>query len=170
MLHGKEVPASVELGPPHQVVVALDKLAHRHVIAGQEHRCWHGATLASPAIRASSVLSPSRRFLLPPRSTHSAGRESQHCVDVYTDNPIRSLLGHCRRNPARHGALEAIDADHCRLHFGGDSYADLAWMVTVIGVDFTVTEPSGLIEAIDVLGRRCLRAAGSADRPRPDRP
>jgi hypothetical protein len=63
------------------------------------------------------------------------------------------------------GVLEPIDADHCRLHFGGDSYADLAWMVTVLGVDFTVTEPPGLIEAIDVLGRRCLRAVGSAVAP-----
>jgi hypothetical protein len=31
-------------------------------------------------------------------------------------------------------------------------------MATVIGVDFTVTEPPELVEAIRDLGQRCLRA------------
>jgi hypothetical protein len=56
------------------------------------------------------------------------------------------------------GALETVDADHCRLHLGGESYAELAWMVAVIGIDFTVIEPPGLVEAVGALGGRCLKA------------
>lgn len=60
------------------------------------------------------------------------------------------------------GALEAVNANHCRLHLGGDSYAEIAWMITAIGVDFTVTEPPRLVEAIGALGRRCLQAVLSS--------
>ncbi|RSM64214.1 DNA-binding transcriptional regulator [Actinoplanes sp. ATCC 53533] len=56
------------------------------------------------------------------------------------------------------GAVEAVDRDSCLLHLGAESPADLAWMVAVIGVDFTVTEPPELVAAIHALGERCRRA------------
>jgi predicted DNA-binding transcriptional regulator YafY len=56
------------------------------------------------------------------------------------------------------GVVEAIDSDSCRLHLGGESPADVAWMVTALGLDFTVTKPPELVEAIRTLGQRCLRA------------
>jgi hypothetical protein len=58
------------------------------------------------------------------------------------------------------GAVEAVDRDRCLLHLGAESTADLAWMVAVIGVDFTVTEPPELVDAIHALGERCRRALG----------
>ncbi|MGH3713281.1 MAG: helix-turn-helix transcriptional regulator [Micromonosporaceae bacterium] len=56
------------------------------------------------------------------------------------------------------GAVEPVDDHRCLLHLGAESAADLAWMVAVIGVDFTVTEPPELIEAIHQLADRCHHA------------
>ncbi|WP_433384624.1 helix-turn-helix transcriptional regulator [Micromonospora sp. KLBMP9576] len=56
------------------------------------------------------------------------------------------------------GAVEPVDDTTCLLHLGGDSAADLAWMVTSVGVDFTVTDPPELVDAIRALGDRCRRA------------
>ncbi|MEU6076940.1 YafY family protein [Micromonospora sp. NPDC047074] len=55
------------------------------------------------------------------------------------------------------GAVEPVDDDTCLLHLGADSAADLAWMVTSVGVDFTVTGPPELVDAIRALGDRCRR-------------
>ncbi|MEV0726547.1 YafY family protein [Micromonospora purpureochromogenes] len=57
------------------------------------------------------------------------------------------------------GAVEAVDDNTCLLHLGAESPADLAWMVTSVGVDFTMTGPPELVDAIRALGERCLRAA-----------
>ncbi|WP_172899258.1 WYL domain-containing protein [Micromonospora echinaurantiaca] len=63
------------------------------------------------------------------------------------------------------GAVEPVDAGSCLVHLGAETAADLAWMVAVIGVDFTVTEPPELVEAVRALGERCRRAlAPPADR------
>jgi predicted DNA-binding transcriptional regulator YafY len=56
------------------------------------------------------------------------------------------------------GAVEAVDDNTCLLHLGAESPADLAWMVTSVGVDFTMTGPPELVDAIRALGERCLRA------------
>ncbi|SCL45066.1 Predicted DNA-binding transcriptional regulator YafY, contains an HTH and WYL domains [Micromonospora citrea] len=56
------------------------------------------------------------------------------------------------------GAVEPVDDTSCLLHLGAESAADLAWMVTSVGVDFTVTGPPELVEAIRALGDRCRRA------------
>ncbi|SCG43070.1 helix-turn-helix transcriptional regulator [Micromonospora halophytica] len=62
------------------------------------------------------------------------------------------------------GAVEAVDATSCLLHLGADTPADLAWMVTVLGVDFTVSGPPEFVEAVRALGARCARAVhGTAD-------
>jgi predicted DNA-binding transcriptional regulator YafY len=56
------------------------------------------------------------------------------------------------------GAVEPVDEGSCLLHLGAESAADLAWMVTSVGVDFTVTGPPELLDAIRDLGDRCRRA------------
>lgn len=56
------------------------------------------------------------------------------------------------------GAVEAIDEHSCLLHLGAESPAALAWMVTAVGVDFSVTGPPEFTEAIRAFGQRCLRA------------
>ncbi|MGK5674277.1 helix-turn-helix transcriptional regulator [Micromonospora sp. URMC 106] len=62
------------------------------------------------------------------------------------------------------GAVEPVDDGSCLLHLGAESAADLAWMVTSVGVDFTVTGPPELVDAIRALGDRCRRSV------RPRRP
>ncbi|MEV4479147.1 helix-turn-helix transcriptional regulator [Micromonospora coxensis] len=56
------------------------------------------------------------------------------------------------------GAVEAVDATSCLLHLGADTPADLAWMVTVLGVDFTASGPPEFVDAVRALGARCARA------------
>ena len=56
------------------------------------------------------------------------------------------------------GAVEPVDDDTCLLHLGAGSAADLAWMVTSVGVDFAVTDPPELVDAIRALADRCRRA------------
>ncbi|MGK5442753.1 helix-turn-helix transcriptional regulator [Micromonospora sp. URMC 105] len=56
------------------------------------------------------------------------------------------------------GAVEPVDDDHCLLHLGADSPEDLAWMVTSVGVDFTVIDPPELVAAVRALADRCRRA------------
>ncbi len=55
------------------------------------------------------------------------------------------------------GSVEAVDEHHCRLHLGADTAADLAWMIAVLGVDFTVSGPPQLVTALRDLGERCHR-------------
>ncbi|WP_165942711.1 YafY family protein [Micromonospora sp. KC721] len=61
------------------------------------------------------------------------------------------------------GTVEAVDTARCLLHLGAETASDLAWMVAVIGVDFTVTGPPELVDAVRALGDRCRRAV-----PRPE--
>ncbi len=56
------------------------------------------------------------------------------------------------------GVLEAVDDSHCLLHIGADSPWALSWMITSLDVDFTVTGPPELVEAVRALGNRCLAA------------
>jgi WYL domain len=56
------------------------------------------------------------------------------------------------------GAVEAVDDGSCLLHVGAGTPADLAWMVASVGVDFTVTGPPELVDAIRELGERCRHA------------
>lgn len=60
------------------------------------------------------------------------------------------------------GAVEPVDDRSCLLHVGAPTADDLAWMVTAIGLDFTVTEPPDLVDAIRRLGDRCRRATSAA--------
>ncbi|MBE1533030.1 helix-turn-helix transcriptional regulator [Actinomadura algeriensis] len=59
------------------------------------------------------------------------------------------------------GVVEAVDDRTCRLHVGAETSADLVWMITSVGVGFTVVDgPPELADALRVQARRCLDAAG----------
>ncbi|MBG0816460.1 YafY family protein [Planomonospora sp. ID82291] len=57
------------------------------------------------------------------------------------------------------GVIEAVDGDRCLLHVGAESPADLVWMITSVGVGFTLVEgPAELAEELRAHAERCLRA------------
>lgn len=56
------------------------------------------------------------------------------------------------------GVVEAIDESRCVLVTGGDSLEIIAVYIGMLGYDFTVTEPPGLVEHLRVLGNRYLAA------------
>jgi predicted DNA-binding transcriptional regulator YafY len=56
------------------------------------------------------------------------------------------------------GVVEALSDSECLLHLGAPTHADLAWMVTAGGFDFTAAGPPEFIDALRTLGERCLRA------------
>ncbi|OZV83930.1 DNA-binding transcriptional regulator [Micromonospora echinospora] len=61
------------------------------------------------------------------------------------------------------GVVEAVDAHRCRLHVGAENANDLVWMVTSLGVGFTVVDgPPDLTTALRAHAARCLRAVDPA--------
>jgi predicted DNA-binding transcriptional regulator YafY len=57
------------------------------------------------------------------------------------------------------GVLEAVDGCSCLLHVGAETPSDLVWMITSVGVGFTLTDgPAELAEALREHAGRCLRA------------
>ncbi|WP_026403695.1 helix-turn-helix transcriptional regulator [Actinomadura rifamycini] len=59
------------------------------------------------------------------------------------------------------GTVEPVDDRSCRLHVGADTPADLVWMITSVGVGFTLADgPPELADALRVQARRCLDALG----------
>lgn len=56
------------------------------------------------------------------------------------------------------GVLEPVDDKTCLLHLGADSPASLAWMITALDTDFTVTGPPELVTALRRLSDRCRAA------------
>jgi predicted DNA-binding transcriptional regulator YafY len=62
------------------------------------------------------------------------------------------------RVPPAAGHVEPRDADTCVLHTGSDSLDSLAVHISLLGVDFNVTEPPELVERIKVLADRYARA------------
>jgi predicted DNA-binding transcriptional regulator YafY len=56
------------------------------------------------------------------------------------------------------GVVEAVDESTCVLVTGADSLEIIAVYVGMLGLDFTVTEPPGLVEHLRVLGHRYLNA------------
>jgi predicted DNA-binding transcriptional regulator YafY len=56
------------------------------------------------------------------------------------------------------GVVEAVDAEHCVLVTGADSVEMIAVYIGLLGLDFHVTEPPGLVEAVARLGERYRRA------------
>ncbi|WP_433700259.1 helix-turn-helix transcriptional regulator [Nocardiopsis sp. CA-288880] len=62
------------------------------------------------------------------------------------------------------GVLEAVDEHSCLFHVGSESPSDLVWMITSVGLDFTlVSGPDGLADAFRDQAARCTAAV--EDRP-----
>lgn len=68
------------------------------------------------------------------------------------------------------GVIEAVDDHSCLLHVGADTLPDLVWMITSVGVDFTLAQgPLELTAALRTQALRCLHAIEEppeADGPR----
>ena len=54
--------------------------------------------------------------------------------------------------------VESVDDDHCVLVTGGDSVEIIAVYIGMLGLDFHVTEPPALVEAVARVGDRYRRA------------
>jgi predicted DNA-binding transcriptional regulator YafY len=63
-----------------------------------------------------------------------------------------------QRIPPGVGLLEAIDQDTCLLHTGAESLDTLAVYLGMLGVDFQVSEPPGLVDYLRTLADRYHRA------------
>ena len=69
--------------------------------------------------------------------------------------PAEEVLA--RINPTV-GVVESVDAEHCVLVTGGDSVEIVSAYIGMLGLDFHVTGPPELVEAVGRLGERYLRA------------
>ena len=74
---------------------------------------------------------------------------------ITVDAPAEDVLA--RINPTV-GVVESVDADHCVLVTGGDSIEVVAVWIGMLDLDFHVTEPPELVDAVARLGERYLRA------------
>ena len=74
---------------------------------------------------------------------------------IAVDAPAEEVLA--RINPTV-GVVESVDADHCVLVTGGDSVEIIAVYIGMLGLDFHVTEPPELVEAVARVGERYRRA------------
>jgi predicted DNA-binding transcriptional regulator YafY len=74
---------------------------------------------------------------------------------IAVDAPAEEVLS--RINPTV-GVVESVDADHCVLVTGGDSVEVIAVYIGMLGLDFHVSEPPELVEAVARVGDRYRRA------------
>ncbi|MFF7261297.1 WYL domain-containing protein [Streptomyces sp. NPDC008159] len=67
------------------------------------------------------------------------------------------------------GVLEPLDDHSCLLHLGADTPRDLAWMITSVDADFSLSPdtPPELTEALRTQATRCLSASAFACATRP---
>ena len=56
------------------------------------------------------------------------------------------------------GVVESVDTGHCVLVTGADSVEMIAVYIGLLGLDFHVTEPADLVEAVATVGERYRRA------------
>ncbi|GAA4013137.1 YafY family protein [Allokutzneria multivorans] len=87
------------------------------------------------------------------RDVASAGWKVHVRVTVLA--PAQDVL---ERINAAVGVVEAVDESSCVLVTGGDSLEIIAVYVGMLGLDFHVTEPPGLVEHVRALGERYVRA------------
>ena len=80
---------------------------------------------------------------------------------VLVDAPAEEVLA--RINPTV-GVVEAVDEGHSVLVTGGDSVEVVAVWIGMLGLDFHVTDPPELVEALRVQARRYAGAVSRADR------
>jgi len=74
---------------------------------------------------------------------------------IAVDAPAEEVLA--RINPTV-GVVESVDAGHCVLVTGGDSVEIIAVYIGMLGLDFHVTDPPALVEAVARVGDRYRRA------------
>jgi predicted DNA-binding transcriptional regulator YafY len=74
---------------------------------------------------------------------------------IAVDAPAEEVLA--RINPTV-GVVESVDAGHCVLVTGADSVEIIAVYIGMLGLDFHVTEPPDLVEAVATVGERYRRA------------
>jgi len=74
---------------------------------------------------------------------------------IAVEAPAEEVLA--RINPTV-GVVESVDADHCVLVTGGDSVEIIAVYIGMLGLDFHVTEPAALVDAVARVGERYRRA------------
>lgn len=74
---------------------------------------------------------------------------------IVVDAPAADVLA--RINPTV-GVVEELDDDRCVLVTGADSVEIVAVYIGMLGLDFHVTDPPELVDAVAALGRRYLRA------------
>ena len=84
---------------------------------------------------------------------------SKH-VRIAVDAPAREVLA---RINATVGVVAAVDAEHCVLITGGDSWEIIAVYMGMLGLDFHVDGPDELIAHLETIGARYARAV-PADR------
>jgi hypothetical protein len=61
------------------------------------------------------------------------------------------------------GVIEPVDDHDCLLHLGADTPRDLAWMITSVDADFTLTHaPPELADALHTQATRSLNAIREA--------
>jgi predicted DNA-binding transcriptional regulator YafY len=79
---------------------------------------------------------------------------------IAVDAPADDVLA--RINPTV-GVVERIDADHCVLVTGADSVEILAAYIGMLGLDFHITEPPALVDAVRALAARYARSVPTAE-------
>src|SRR6478735_6657338 len=79
---------------------------------------------------------------------------SKH-VRISVDAPAEEVLA---RINATVGVVEAVDAEHCVLITGGDSWEIIAVYIGMLGLDFHVDGPDALIAHLRTIGARYARA------------
>ncbi len=96
-------------------------------------------------------------------ASYVAGRVSAARWRLHTEVVVHApaALVSARINPAI-GTVEEIDEARCLFTTGADNVQTLALYLGLLGLDFTVSGPPELIEALRQLADRCLRATGIA--------
>ncbi len=75
---------------------------------------------------------------------------------IAVDGSAEDVLA--RINPTV-GVVESVDAEHCVLVTGADSVEMIAVYIGMLGLDFHVTEPPELVDAVARLGERYRKAS-----------
>lgn len=134
---------------------------HWYLVArGPETGAWHTYRVDWISLRMAT----GRRFTPAPlpggdytsfvlRDVATAGWKVHARITVLA--PAEQVLA--RINPTV-GVVEAVDESTSVLVTGADSLELIAVYVGMLGLDFHVTEPPGLVEHIRALGRRYVRA------------
>jgi len=87
---------------------------------------------------------------------HASAARWRHRARVLVHAPAEYVID--RINPTV-GTVEMIDDDTCILDTGSDSIRTFAVYLSMLGVDFTVTEPPELVEYVEQLAGRYQRAS-----------